>query len=51
MPRARKADRNTMSVEPILSRLTTLYPVAIDLSLDRMRRLLDDLGPRTVWRR
>lgn len=33
-----------MSVEPILSRLTALYPVAIDLSLDRMRRLLDDLG-------
>jgi dihydrofolate synthase/folylpolyglutamate synthase len=33
-----------MSVEPILARLTALYPVAIDLSLDRMRRLLDDLG-------
>ena len=33
-----------MTADAILSRLTTLYPMAIDLSLDRMRRLLDDLG-------
>src|SRR3954470_8723207 len=28
----------------ILDRLTALYPKAIDLSLDRIRRLLADLG-------
>jgi dihydrofolate synthase/folylpolyglutamate synthase len=33
-----------MTADAILTRLTTLYPMAIDLSLDRMRRLLDDLG-------
>src|SRR5262245_34265331 len=33
-----------MSADAILARLTSLYPMAIDLSLDRMRRLLDDLG-------
>ncbi|MBL8839358.1 MAG: bifunctional folylpolyglutamate synthase/dihydrofolate synthase, partial [Alphaproteobacteria bacterium] len=33
-----------MTADAILTRLTTLYPMAIDLSLDRMRRLMDDLG-------
>ena len=33
-----------MTADAVLTRLTTLYPMAIDLSLDRMRRLLDDLG-------
>lgn len=33
-----------MSADPILARLMALHPVAIDMSLDRVRRLMDDLG-------
>src|SRR5262245_3384412 len=33
-----------MSADPILDRLTRLHPKAIDLSLDRVRRLMTDLG-------
>ncbi len=35
---------NTNTPEGILERLNALYPKAIDLSLDRVRRLLADLG-------
>ena len=31
-------------IEAVLGRLTGLHPQAVDLSLDRLRRLLDDLG-------
>lgn len=33
-----------MSADPILDRLTRLHPKAIDLSLDRIRRLMAELG-------
>ena len=33
-----------MSADPILDRLKVLHPKAIDLSLDRVRRLMADLG-------
>ncbi len=33
-----------MSADPILDRLKALHPKAIDLSLDRVRRLMADLG-------
>ncbi|MBI3453175.1 MAG: bifunctional folylpolyglutamate synthase/dihydrofolate synthase [Rhodospirillales bacterium] len=33
-----------MNPDPILARLTALHPKAIDLSLDRVRRLMADLG-------
>lgn len=33
-----------MAVDPILERLTTLHPKVIDMSLDRLVRLLADLG-------
>jgi dihydrofolate synthase / folylpolyglutamate synthase len=33
-----------MAVDPILARLTTLHPKVIDMSLDRLVRLLADLG-------
>jgi dihydrofolate synthase / folylpolyglutamate synthase len=33
-----------VNADPILDRLTRLYPRAIDLSLDRVRRLMADLG-------
>ena len=35
---------NLSSIDPIVGRLTALHPKRIDLSLDRMRRLLDALG-------
>ena len=31
-------------IEPIIDRLHSLHPRLIDLSLDRLRRLLDQLG-------
>ena len=34
----------TAAVDAILQRLTALHPKVIDLSLDRMQRLLADLG-------